>query len=63
MEYLVFKRVGFPELSENFHFESLLSEKTLVEETLSFVLIRCGITGLCAPTDFLISITRNLYSA
>ena len=52
MEYFVFKRVDFPELSETIDFESLLSGKTLVEETLSFVLIRCAIIGLCASTDF-----------
>ena len=29
VEYFVFKEVDFPELLENFDFESLLSEKTL----------------------------------
>ena len=62
VEYFVFKGVDFPGLFENFDFESLRSEKTLVEETLSFVLVRHGIIGLCASTDFLISIIRNLWS-
>ena len=62
VEYFVLKRVGFLELFENFDFESLLSEKALVEETISFVLVKYGTIELCASTDFLFSIIRNLWS-